>query len=252
MRCWWRAEAAAAATTPRRLPWWARVATPTAIALGQTSQCTATVSGTGSFSSTVSWTASGGGTITPASGLFTASTVPFTTQVTITATSTQDTTKSGSTTITVAAAGTVTSVTATCSPSSVQTGQLSTCTATVNGTGNFSPNVDLVSQRGNDQPDHRPVQQFERGDVHHYSHLAAGLRRRRARRRSPWSRESTTQLAHYGGWRARPVQLRQRRVCHRDGLHAGNIDLPDHRSCAGRYRLDRSAAAGQRSGRRRT
>jgi hypothetical protein len=89
----------------------------------------------------VTWTASGGGTIAPATGIFTAGTVPFTTQVTITATSTQDTTKSGSTTLTIAAAGTVTGVTAACSPTSIQTGQLASCTATVQGTGNFSPNV---------------------------------------------------------------------------------------------------------------
>ena len=81
---------------------------PTSITSQQTSQCTATVSGTGSFSSTVFWTASGGGTITAATGIFTADTVPFSTQVTITATSAQDSTKSGTTTITVAAAGTVT------------------------------------------------------------------------------------------------------------------------------------------------
>lgn len=121
---------------------------PTSIASGATSQCTATVSGTGSYSSAVSWTASGGGTIAPATGIFTAGTVPFTTQVTITATSTQDTTKTGSTTITVAAAGTITGVTATCSPSSVQTGQLTSCTATVQGTGNFSPNVTWTASSG--------------------------------------------------------------------------------------------------------
>src|SRR5262252_10569627 len=66
---------------------------PTAITAGQTSTCTATVSGTGSYSAAVSWTASGFGTITPAGGVFTASSVPFTQQVTITATSTQDTSK---------------------------------------------------------------------------------------------------------------------------------------------------------------
>ena len=118
---------------------------PTAIVSGQTSTCTSTVSGTGSFSSVVSWTASGAGTITPAGGIFTAGNVPFTTQVTITATSTQDTTKSGSTTITVATAGTVTGVTATCSPVTIQTGQLTSCSAIVQGTGNFSPNVDWSS-----------------------------------------------------------------------------------------------------------
>src|ERR1017187_7637465 len=121
---------------------------PTSIVSLGTSQCTASVSGTGNFSSTVLWTASGGGTINAASGLFTAATVPFSTQVTITATSTQDSTKTGSTTITVATAGTVSSVTATCAPTSVQTGQLSTCSAVVNGTGNFSPNVTWSANGG--------------------------------------------------------------------------------------------------------
>jgi hypothetical protein len=125
---------------------------PTAITSGQTSQCTATVSGTGSFSSTVVWTSSAGGTINATSGLFTAGNVPFTTQVTITATSTQDVTKAGSTTLTVAAAGTVTGVTASCSPSAIQTGQLSQCTATVQGTGNFSPNVDFSASGGSINP----------------------------------------------------------------------------------------------------
>jgi len=125
---------------------------PTSITAGQNSTCTATVSGTGSFSSTVSWTASGFGTITPAGGIFTASSVPFTQQVTITATSTQDTTKSGSTTITVAAAGTVSGVTASCSPANIQTGQLAACTATVQGNGNFSPNVDWSASGGTINP----------------------------------------------------------------------------------------------------
>ena len=125
---------------------------PSSIASQQTSTCTATVSGTGTYSQNVTWIASGGGTITALGGTFTAGTVPYTTQVTITATSTQDTTKTGSTTITVAAAGAVTSVSATCSPSQVQTGQLTACTATVNGTGSFSPNVNWTSSGGTINP----------------------------------------------------------------------------------------------------
>ena len=125
---------------------------PTSIAAGQTSQCTASVSGTGNFSSTVTWTASGNGTINPTSGLFTGSTVPFTTQVTITATSTQDTSKTGTTTITVATAGTVNGVSATCNPTSIQAGQLSACTASVNGTGNFSTNVTWTASAGTINP----------------------------------------------------------------------------------------------------
>ena len=125
---------------------------PTSIAAGQTSQCTASVSGTGSFSSAVTWTASGNGTITPAGGLFTASTVPFTSQATITATSTQDSTKTGSTTITVATAGTVNSVSASCNPTTIQGGQQTACTATVNGSGNFSPNVTWTASAGTVNP----------------------------------------------------------------------------------------------------
>jgi len=125
---------------------------PTGITSGQTSQCTGSVSGTGDFSSTVTWSASSGGTIDATSGVFTAGNVPFTTQVTITATSTQDTTKSGSTTLTVGAAGTVTGVTTTCSPTAIQTGQLASCSATVQGTGNFSPNVDFSASGGSINP----------------------------------------------------------------------------------------------------
>jgi Protein of unknown function (DUF3443) len=75
---------------------------PSTVTSGQTSQCIATVMGTGSFSSTVTWSASpaSAGTIS-SSGSVTAQTVATSTPVTITATSTQDTSKSGSTTVTV-------------------------------------------------------------------------------------------------------------------------------------------------------
>src|SRR5271166_6030338 len=66
---------------------------PTSITSQQTSTCTAVVTGTGTYSSTVFWTASPGGTIGAGTGTFTADTVPFSTQVTITATSAQDSTK---------------------------------------------------------------------------------------------------------------------------------------------------------------
>ena len=73
---------------------------PSTILYGQTSQCSASVTGTGSFSSTVTWTASAG-TIS-ARGLFTApSGGVVTLPVTITATSSQDTSKSGTATVTV-------------------------------------------------------------------------------------------------------------------------------------------------------
>lgn len=67
------------------------------MATGATSQCSATVQGTGSYSSAVTWSASNGSITT--AGLFTA---PATAgSVTVTATSSQDTTKSGTATITV-------------------------------------------------------------------------------------------------------------------------------------------------------
>ena len=125
---------------------------PNSIMSQQTSTCTATVTGTNNPSQSVTWTASGGGTITPVGGIFTAGTVPFTTHVTVTATSTQDATKTGSATIAVTAAGAVTSVTATCSPATIQTGQLTTCSATVVGTGSFSPNVTWTASSGTINP----------------------------------------------------------------------------------------------------
>jgi hypothetical protein len=82
--------------------------TPTSVQTGQTSKCTATVTGTGNYSSAVTWSAGevqGGnstvGTITTA-GLYTApSTMPSTNPVTIMATSTEDTSQSSSTTLTI-------------------------------------------------------------------------------------------------------------------------------------------------------
>jgi phosphatidylinositol-3-phosphatase len=76
------------------------ICSPAAIAPGGTSQCSATVQGTGNYSSAVTWTASIG-TIN-AAGLLTA---PATAgSVTVTATSTQDTTKSGTASVTIGAA----------------------------------------------------------------------------------------------------------------------------------------------------
>ncbi len=72
---------------------------PSTVAPSATSQCNATVQGTGSYSSAVTWSANAG-TIN-ASGLFTAPGSAAT--VTVTATSTEDSTKSGTATIAVQA-----------------------------------------------------------------------------------------------------------------------------------------------------
>jgi hypothetical protein len=65
-----------------------------------TSQCTATVQGTGNFDTGVTWQASAG-SIGYSSGVFTPPSVTTQTAVTIKATSVQDAMKSGSTTVTV-------------------------------------------------------------------------------------------------------------------------------------------------------
>jgi acid phosphatase len=118
---------------------------PGTITSGGTSQCSASVQGTGSYSSSVTWIASTG-TITSA-GLFTALTSSGT--VTVTATSTEDTSKSGSAAITVEQTpSTITSVAVTCSPTAVNAGGTSQCGATVQGTGSFSSSVTWSASAG--------------------------------------------------------------------------------------------------------
>ena len=121
---------------------------PASIPTGSMSQCTATVMGTGSFSTAVTWSVSGIiggnsalGTIS-STGLYTApSTVPVTNPIAITATSTANTAKSGSASVTITTTATITAVTAACAPTSVQTSATSQCTATVTGTGSYSSTV---------------------------------------------------------------------------------------------------------------
>lgn len=129
--------------------------TPTSVQTGQTSQCAATVSGTGSYSSAITWSAVSG-TIS-SSGLYTApATVPASGTDTITVKSTQDSTKSGNATIAITLPPTITSVTVSCTPTTLPDGQTSQCTATVQGTGNFNPavswlaNLGTIASTGND------------------------------------------------------------------------------------------------------
>lgn len=111
---------------------------PADIAANGTAQCTVTVKGSGSYSSTVTWSASGGAV--SSSGVFTA---PATAgSATVTATSTQDSSKSGSTSVTVQqGSSTVTSVQVACNPSTISFNATSQCAATVKGTGSFSSAV---------------------------------------------------------------------------------------------------------------
>jgi hypothetical protein len=124
---------------------------PTSIYAGQTtqtSQCSAIVSGTGSYSSAVTWSASSGTIST--TGVYTApATVPTSGTATITATSTEDATKSGPASITVTPA---VSVSVSCLPTSVAEGDPSTCSATLTKTTNtavtWSASAGTISSGG--------------------------------------------------------------------------------------------------------
>ncbi|MGC2112495.1 MAG: DUF3443 family protein [Candidatus Korobacteraceae bacterium] len=72
---------------------------PGTVTSGQTSTCSASVSGTGSFSTAVTWSTSAGSIST--SGLLAAPIVSSSSSVTVTATSSQDSTKSGTASVTV-------------------------------------------------------------------------------------------------------------------------------------------------------
>ncbi len=122
----------------------------TSVQTGQTSQCSATVSGSGSFNQSVTWSATSG-TIT-SSGLYTApASLPASGSDTIKATSTQDSTKYGTAKIAVATAAiqpTVSGVNVVAAPSSITTAQTSTCSATVAGTGTYSTTVTWTATGG--------------------------------------------------------------------------------------------------------
>jgi hypothetical protein len=101
--------------------------TPTSVQTGQTSQCSATVTGTGSYSSAVTWSAVSG--TVSSSGVYTApATIPASGSDTIKAISTEDSTKSGTATVTVTPA-IVVSVTPT--TASVEVGSTQQFAATV-------------------------------------------------------------------------------------------------------------------------
>jgi len=116
-------------------------AAPTSINTGQTSQCAATVSGTGTFSSAVTWTATGG-TIS-STGLFTPSGAGTAT-CKANSSGTGYTNISGAADINVTSAGpTITALTLVCTPTSITTAQTASCTPTVTGTGSFTNTVNL-------------------------------------------------------------------------------------------------------------
>jgi phosphatidylinositol-3-phosphatase len=120
---------------------------PSTIATNATSQCTATVQGTASYSSTVKWSTSSG-TIS-SSGLLTAPSSIG--NLTVTATSTEDTTKSGAASVAVQSTTSppaITSVSVACAPSTIAPNATSQCIATVQGTGSYSSAVTWSSNLG--------------------------------------------------------------------------------------------------------
>jgi hypothetical protein len=82
---------------------------PSTVGSGGTSQCSAVVSGTGNFSSSVTWSSTPPG-INATTGLLMAPTVTTNTTVTVTATSTQNTTITGTANVTVTPSTTVSNV----------------------------------------------------------------------------------------------------------------------------------------------
>ncbi|HJV88974.1 MAG TPA: Ig-like domain-containing protein [Holophagaceae bacterium] len=114
------------------------------VTTGAQTQFTASVAGTGSYSSAVTWSAQRGTVST--TGLYTA---PATTGGdTVTATSVQDPTKSATATVAVAAPNSVTAVALSPTTASLNTGTQTTFTATVTGTGTYSSAVAWTAQRG--------------------------------------------------------------------------------------------------------
>jgi len=111
---------------------------------GSSTSCAASVTGTGGYSSALTWSATGG-TITPA-GVLTASTTA--TAVTVKATSVQDPTKSGTVTIALTQPVTVSSVKIYCPVSTLPFGRSVTCLASVVGTGNPPSTVTWSTSTG--------------------------------------------------------------------------------------------------------
>jgi hypothetical protein len=124
---------------------------PSTIAANQTAACTAVVQGTNNPSQSVTWTASTG-TISGSGTYAPPSSVTSTLSVAITATSVEDPTKNGTTTITVNPLVYVTSVTVTCSPNPITVNQTSSCTANVQGNGNFNGAVNWTASAGTINP----------------------------------------------------------------------------------------------------
>jgi alpha-L-arabinofuranosidase len=116
------------------------------LALGASDGCSATVQGTGSYSSAVTWSTFLG-TIS-STGVLTAPLSTTAAAVTLTATSVQDPTKSGTYTVSFIQTPTITGVSLSCAPASVLAGSTTTCTPAVTGTNSFSKAVTFTASAG--------------------------------------------------------------------------------------------------------
>lgn len=116
---------------------------PSTVSAGGAAQCQAIVSGSGAYSSEVTWSVDAG-TISN-SGLYTApAVVSGTASATVTATSKQDKNKSGRGVLNIGSSNNTVSIDAVsvvATPSSISMGQTATCSATVTGTGSYSRTV---------------------------------------------------------------------------------------------------------------
>ena len=118
--------------------------TTASLSTGATQQFTASVTGTGSYSSAVTWSASGG--TVSSSGLYTAPGTAGT--YTVTATSQQDGTKAAGATVAVTVPATITGVTVSPTAASLTTGATQQFTASVTGTGSYSSAVTWSASGG--------------------------------------------------------------------------------------------------------
>ena len=115
---------------------------------GNTLACAPGVKGTGSYSTAVNWSTSGGSITT--AGILTA---PKTgSSVVVKATSVEDPSKFATTTITVTAPSTISAVSVVCSDKSVQAGSSLPCSAGVTGVGSFSTAVTWSASAGSVNP----------------------------------------------------------------------------------------------------
>jgi hypothetical protein len=120
---------------------------PTSLSVNGTSTCSASVAGTGSYSSAVTWSATAG-TIS-SSGVYTApATAPAPGSATITAVSVQTPAKSASQTIAITGAPAVTSVSVSCTPPTTTVNMTSNCTANLTGSGSYSSAVSWTASVG--------------------------------------------------------------------------------------------------------